>query len=141
MPRLAINFVSIQSNSFELQTFSPVGTVHKALLVPCCTDDQLAILKSARKKRTDEYTFRSNIARKLACAPKSEDNFWEVRLSLRPRSLFFCLNNIAVSIDLEVRGGGIFGYASLDKIAREGMRNGRRSGRMNVEFHGMVQRL
>ena len=98
-------------------------------------------MKRAQKKIRAADDFRTKIAEKLASVPKTEDNFWEVRLLLRSRSLFFCLNNIAVSIVSEVRGGGILGSASLDEIAAERMRSGCRSGRMNVEFHGMVQRL
>ena len=50
------------------------------------------------------------------------------------------MNNIAVSIVLEVRVGGIFGFALLGEVARESVRNGLRSGRVNVEFHRMVDR-
>ena len=96
---------------------------------------------SAKKKSAAARNFRRSISQKLARAPKSEDNFWEVRISHRSRSFFFCLNNIAVSIVLKVRGDGIYGSALLDKIAWESMRNGHRSGRVNVEFHGMVERL
>ena len=105
--------------------------------MPCCTDDQRAIAKSAGIKMKAVADFRKTISRKLVRVSKIEDNFWEVRLSLRSRSLFFCLNSIVVSIVLEVREGGIFGSASLDGIARESTRNGRRSGRVNVEFHGI----
>ena len=133
-------FVLNQSNSFEFQNFSAVDTVHNALLVPSCTDEQRARVKSAGKKLLAVFDFQYIISKKLARAPKPEDTFWEVRPLLRSRSLFFCLNNIAASIVLEVRGGGICGSALLDE-GRESMRNGHRSGRMNVEFHGMVHRL
>ena len=74
---------------------------HNAVVVPCCGDDECAILKSAKEKRIADSRFRADISDKLSHVPSPEGRFWEVRMLPPSRSLF--LNKTDVYVDLNVK--------------------------------------